>query len=124
MVYLNVSPEALEKITSLAGVEFVRRFLQHVLPRGFQRIRYYGLLANRHRKENLEQCRVLLGVATTDSEPSDATDEGSEATRPEDSEPGRCPACGEGRMILRMQIPPQAPWAQSRAPPAFAPFPN
>ena len=124
MVYLEISPEALEKITSLADVEFIRRFLQHVLPRGFQRIRYYGLLANRYRKENLERCRVLLGVATTDSEPSDAADEGSEATRPEDSEPGRCPTCGEGRVILRMQIPPQAPWAQSRAPPAFAPFPN
>ena len=112
-----------EKTTSLAGVEFVRRFLQHVLPRSFQRIRYYGLLANRHRQNDLYWCRLLLRVATADSEPGDAADEGNETSKPEGSEPGRCPACGEGRMILRLRIPASAGWAQSRAPPASAPFP-
>ena len=50
------------KTMSLDAVEFVRRFLMHVLPSGFHRIRYYGLFANRHRAANLERCRYLLGV--------------------------------------------------------------
>jgi len=50
------------KVMSLEAVEFLRRFLMHVLPSGFHRIRYYGLFANRHRAANLERCRYLLGV--------------------------------------------------------------
>ena len=51
------------KVTSLEAVEFIRRFLLHVLPLGFQRLRSYGLLANRHRTANLEKCcRLLLEV--------------------------------------------------------------
>ena len=42
--------------------EFIRRFLLHVLPEGFQRIRYYGFLANRYREEKLARCRELLGM--------------------------------------------------------------
>ena len=52
------------KVTHLEAVEFLRRFLMHVLPSGFHRIRYYGLLANRYRTANLERCRYLLGVVT------------------------------------------------------------
>lgn len=48
------------KIMTLAATEFLRRFLLHVLPPGFQRIRYYGLLGNRHRAEKLARCRRLL----------------------------------------------------------------
>lgn len=51
------------KIMSLAAAEFIRRFLLHVLPSGFMRIRHYGLLANRHRAEKLAQCRRLLDQA-------------------------------------------------------------
>ena len=51
------------KVMSLEAVEFLQRFMMHVLPSGFQRIRYYGLFANRHRTANLERCRYLLGVA-------------------------------------------------------------
>jgi len=46
----------------LDASEFTRRFLLHVLPSGFQRIRHYGLLANCHREARLEQCRQLLAV--------------------------------------------------------------
>lgn len=60
------------KTMSLEGVEFLRRFLMHVLPSGFHRIRYYGLFANRHRATNLERCRDLLGVAV-DPDTGDAT---------------------------------------------------
>jgi hypothetical protein len=47
---------------TLDGVEFLRRFLLHVLPTGFVRIRYYGLFANCHRAENLERCRALIAA--------------------------------------------------------------
>ncbi len=66
------------KVTRLEAVEFLRRFLMHVLPSGFHRIRYYGLLANRHRTVNLERCRVLLGVVI-EPVPEAANDEASEA---------------------------------------------
>jgi len=49
-----------KKIT-LSGVEFVRRFLMHVLPKGFVKIRHYGLLANRNKKTKLELSRKLTG---------------------------------------------------------------
>jgi Putative transposase len=46
----------------LEAEEFIRRFLLHVLPEGFQRIRYYGFLANRYREQKLAHCRDLLGM--------------------------------------------------------------
>ncbi len=52
-----------QKEMTLSGEEFARRFVQHVLPRGFVRVRHYGLLANRGREEKLALCRRLLGVA-------------------------------------------------------------
>ena len=54
--------EAQPKTMTLAATEFLRRFLLHVLPAGFQRIRYYGLLGNRHRTEKLARCRHLLAM--------------------------------------------------------------
>jgi hypothetical protein len=47
---------------TLEAEEFIRRFLFHVLPEGFQRIRYYGFLANRYREEKLARCRELLDM--------------------------------------------------------------
>lgn len=70
-----------EKACSLEAQEFLRRFLTHVPPRGFVRIRSYGFLGNRNRKQNLERARQLIGQAST----------------PERSEPYKplrlCPAC-------------------------------
>src|SRR6516164_7693580 len=51
-----------QKLMTLDAAEFIRRFLLHVLPHGFQRIRYYGFLANRYRAENLALCRQLLQI--------------------------------------------------------------
>ena len=77
------------QIMTLAADEFIRRFLIHVLPRGFHRIRHYGLLAGSARKDNLARARCLLAVAPpSDDEP----DEAAEVRPP-------CPCCG-GRMIL------------------------
>jgi hypothetical protein len=47
---------------TLSAEEFIRRFLLHVLPDGFQRIRYYGFLANRYREPKLTRCRELLAM--------------------------------------------------------------
>ncbi len=50
--------------TTVEAVEFIRRFLLHVLPKGFMRIRHYGFLANRCKRENLSKCRRLLDVSS------------------------------------------------------------
>ena len=60
-----------KRVMTLSASEFVRRFLLHVLPAGFVRIRHYGILSNRHRHENLALCRELLGGGTA-AEPESA----------------------------------------------------
>ncbi len=59
---------------SLPAEEFIRRFLMHVLPSGFVRIRHYGLLCNRRRTGDLERCRQLLGATVAPAEPVDIQD--------------------------------------------------
>ena len=90
----------------LHAVEFIRRYLLHVLPHGFMRIRYYGLLANCHRSENLARCRQLLGVHV---EPPDTPERESWQEileRLTGIDPTLCPVCGEGRLRCREVIPP------------------
>jgi len=83
------------KIMTLTSDEFIRRFLIHVLPSGFHRIRHYGLFANGGRAENLARVRNLLAVPTPQDEPRDADTNADEP--PKHSPP--CPCCG-GRMIF------------------------
>jgi hypothetical protein len=97
---------------TLDAVEFVRRFLSQVLPAGFVRVRHYGLLANRHRREKLARCRELLGLAVTPPadpapvEPDPIPPPGHEAT----VTPTRvCPRCGAGRMVVVAEFPPMTP---------------
>jgi Putative transposase/Transposase zinc-binding domain len=78
------------KRMTLATDEFIRRFLIHVLPRGFHRIRHYGLFAKAAGADNIARARELLAVPTPQAEPADVTD--SNDTHP-------CPHCG-GRMII------------------------
>jgi hypothetical protein len=84
------------KTMTLHPHEFIRRFLTHVLPKGFQRIRHYGLFANGNRAANLATARELLGVPAPEqpSEPTaaPAPDQPSVLPRP-------CPCCG-GRMVV------------------------
>ena len=54
--------DAQQKTMTLSAEEFIRRFLLHVLPAAFQRIRYYGFLANRYRAQKLAHCQDLLGM--------------------------------------------------------------
>src|SRR6266550_805013 len=60
--YKDYRHDAQQKTMTVEAEEFIRRFLLHVLPEGFQRIRYYGFLANRYRKEKLARCRELLDM--------------------------------------------------------------
>ena len=84
------------KIMTLAAGEFMRRFLMHVLPDGFHRIRHYGLFANGSRVENLALCRELLDVSSPPKS-SDAMSQAEQAKAP--VEPPPCPCCG-GRMAI------------------------
>ena len=93
-----------QQVMTIATDEFIRRFLLHVLPRGFHRIRHYGLLAGSARKASLALARELLNVAA----PSD----GDTTEEPDDFRPP-CPCCG-GRMII---IETFERWRQPRGPP-------
>src|SRR6266550_2641631 len=88
--------DARYKLMTLDADEFIRRFLIHVLPDGFHRIRHYGLLANGNRTGNIALARRLLGVP--DSPPSSRDSDGTENPH-EHSEWNACPCCG-GRMII------------------------
>jgi hypothetical protein len=95
--YRIEGPERYKTMT-LAPYEFIRRFLLHVLPKGFHRIRHYGLLANGSRAENIAKVRALLAVL-----PMAAVDgaETEQEVEPDGSRalPRPCPCCG-GRMIV------------------------
>ena len=65
--------DSLRKVMTVSAEEFIRRFLQHSLPSGFQRIRYYGFQANCHRAKRLALCRNLLAIPYSDLLPR-ATD--------------------------------------------------
>ncbi len=84
------------KVVRLEIAEFIRRFLLHVLPDGFQRIRHYGLLANGHRVNKLALCRELLDVARAPIECSNH-DDNNPGISSHESPP--CPCCG-GRMRI------------------------
>jgi hypothetical protein len=93
-----------QQVMTLAPHEYIRRFLLHVLPPGFHRIRHYGLLAGSARKACLERARQLLAVASPlEDEPQEIAD-----IRPP------CPCCG-GTMVV---IETFARWRQPRAPPS------
>jgi len=82
----------------LAADEFIRRFLLHVLPDGFQRIRHYGFLANGHRRAKLAAIRRLLATAAPPAADKVADDQ-PERSAADASELPPCPCCG-GRMVI------------------------
>jgi Putative transposase len=85
-----------QKVMTLATTEFIRRFLIHVLPLGFHRIRHYGLLASGTRSDNIAQARRLLDVPAAQPEARD--DSCVEVNEPKPlAHP--CPCCG-GRMVI------------------------
>ena len=95
------------KVMALGVDEFLRRFLVHVLPRRFVRIRHFGLLANGQRRATIARARQLLG---TPPPPASA-----DASRVTDADPTRCPFCRQGQWhvveILRPLVPAPVPVA-------------
>ena len=91
---------------TLEADEFIRRFLLHVLPPRFHRIRHYGLFANSQRKNNLAQARALLNQPAPVPVDDDATENASRC-------PYTCRSCGEPMIVIEVLMPNQA----ARAPP-------
>ncbi len=93
------------KIMTLSVQEFIRRYLQHILPKGFMRIRHYGLLSNRCRQGALARIRALLSQPAPPAPP----------TGGEDPPPMPCPHCHKGHLIpvrVLNPVPPAYPWPE------------
>jgi hypothetical protein len=86
--YKDTRDRRMRKTLALDGEEFVRRYLQHILPKGLMRIRHYGFLANRRRRQALVQIRAALAEPVTAAEPP------PQATPPLAGIP--CPCCADG----------------------------
>jgi hypothetical protein len=106
--YKDYRHDSQQKAMTLDAEEFIRRFLLHVLPSGFQRIRYYGFLGNRYREEKLARCRELLDMPVSEPPASDATkdyrDRYEELTG---ASLRACPICHQGHMVSMAVLPPQ-----------------
>jgi hypothetical protein len=88
-----------QKVMTLEADEFIRRFLLHVLPEGFQRIRYYGFMANRQRKEKLEQCRQFLAMPEPLPQPEASGDYRDRVEQLTGVSLRLCPVCRQGILI-------------------------
>jgi hypothetical protein len=95
--YKDYADDHRHKTLTLSGEEFLRRFVQHVLPKGFVKIRHYGLLANRQREANLAIGRRLLLIAAVGTGSPTPTPDVRPANEP------CCPHCGSPR-LLRMPM--------------------
>jgi hypothetical protein len=95
--YKDHKHEQRHKVMTLSADEFLRRFLLQVLPDGFQRIRHYGLLGNRHRAEHLAHCRELLQVTAPVLPPQRDYRERYRQLTGQDLL--QCPQCKKGQMV-------------------------
>jgi len=105
-----------KKTMPLTAEEFIRRFLMHVLPDRFQRIRNYGFLSNRFRRQKLALCRQLLGSPVVDAnadsseQPQDYRDQYEQLTG---FSLRQCPVCRQGLMVEVEEIPADPPFIDS-----------
>jgi putative transposase/transposase-like zinc-binding protein len=105
--YKDYRDHSQQKTMTLSADEFIRRFLLHVLPEGFHRIRYYGFLGNRYRKEKLERCRQLLGMVPLEEITGEALQDYRDRYEAlTGSSLWQCPVCHRGRMIVIQVIEP------------------
>jgi hypothetical protein len=106
------------KTMRLTHIEFLRRFLLHVLPSGFKRLRHYGLTANRNKAEKLAACRAVLNAPV----PASPRVESAEAfcQRVTGVDPHRCRHCKQGTLIVIQQLPrpTRLPEVRATGPPA------
>jgi hypothetical protein len=91
---------------TLKAPEFIRRFLLHVLPGGFVKVRHFGFLANRGRRESVRLCRKLL--AATSTQPPAFVPHDVHSNEPETNAVDRCPRCKVGSMRMLEILVPQA----------------
>jgi hypothetical protein len=89
-----------QKIMALTAEEFLRRFLLHVLPARFVRIRHAGLFGNHHRHARLDRCRALLGASPTTARPAEPPPPHAPPA------PERCPVCQQGTMHVTAVLAP------------------
>ena len=104
-----------QKTMTLEAEEFIRRFLLHVLPDGFQRIRHYGFLGHRYRQAQLARCRQLLGVVGTLIGPAQGQTQADYRQLYQEltgKSLRQCPVCQRGQMVAIAVLP-----ASERAPP-------
>jgi hypothetical protein len=102
--YKDYADQGRTRMMTLSGSEFVRRFLLHVLPKGFMRIRYFGYLANRQRHEKLAHCRGLLAEAVSPPVPDFSSEPPApQAANEEHVESVVCPACQQGTLRIVFQ---------------------
>jgi hypothetical protein len=99
--YKDYSDGHRSKTMTLSATEFLRRFVQHVLPRGFVKVRHYGFLANRRRQNRLEVCRRLLMVVVVSAALADTE---SPPTRVDSAPRPSCSRCGSER-LMTMEFP-------------------
>ena len=91
---------------TLPAQEFMRRFLLHVLPSGFVKVRHFGFLANRGRRDNVRLCRKLLAASSTG--PPGLAPPDAHSNEPEANTVDRCPRCKVGSMRMLEVLAPQA----------------
>ena len=101
-----------KKQMTLPAVEFIRRFLFHILPEGFVKIRHYGLSSNRHRNTRLRLAQSLLGISARKIETPRPTWQDL-MQRFTGASPGQCPVCGQSCLVVKEVLFPQ----KYRAPP-------
>jgi hypothetical protein len=92
------------RLMTLEAGEFIRRFLLHVLPEGFMKIRHFGFLSNRHKKKNVQLCRELIGDNTPMPARAKKT-AGELMLELTGIDITRCPCCREGTMTIIMEMP-------------------
>ena len=104
--YKDYAHGSKQREMTLSADEFLRRFVQHILPRGFVKVRHYGLLANRGRAAKLTRCRYVLGVVVPAPQEAAAAATGAAETPPEAAR--RCPHCGGELVVLEVWPRPRA----------------
>jgi hypothetical protein len=96
----NYTAQGKTAAMTLSAVEFLRRFLLHVLPRSFMRIRHYGFLANRHRQSELALCRRLLEASNPPNAAAKAAPTDNNPLLVADDCSPRCPKCAIGSLLI------------------------
>ena len=105
LAYKDYADHDTRKVLSLKGEELIRRFLMHVVPKGFMRVRHYGFLANRCRRQALEHIRLYLQNTAEPLAVGEKSQQG-QTLRPLPLGPVvfRCPKCRRGNLLADYEL--------------------